>query len=175
MSDITINYKGNAIATMDASGTKTLLTDGKYCEDDIDVVYVKPSGGGGNSPLVISSVTVSESERTFTVALPKVPTNFVITFEADASTLTSIYAMTTTTYQVISGICFYPVGDVDSGSTTSHKYNCYRRYRPSTKAFSAQSEITLSISGTTLTVSCDSSTRFAVGTWLVKVWEVATS
>ena len=48
MSDITINYKGNAIATMDASGTKTLLTDGKYCEDDIEVVYVKPSGGGSS-------------------------------------------------------------------------------------------------------------------------------
>ena len=45
MSDITINYKGNAIATMDASGTKTLLTEGKYLEDDVEVVYVKPSGG----------------------------------------------------------------------------------------------------------------------------------
>ena len=44
MSDITINYKGAAISTMDASGTKTLLTEGKYCEDDIEVVYVKPSG-----------------------------------------------------------------------------------------------------------------------------------
>ena len=47
MSDITINYKGSSIATMDASGTKTLLTEGKYCEDDIEVVYVKPGGGGG--------------------------------------------------------------------------------------------------------------------------------
>ena len=45
MSDITINYKGSAIATMDASGTKTLLTEGMYCEDDIEVVYVKPAGG----------------------------------------------------------------------------------------------------------------------------------
>ena len=38
MSDISINYKGEAIATMDASGTKTLGTEGKYCEDDIEVV-----------------------------------------------------------------------------------------------------------------------------------------
>ena len=44
MSDITISYKGSSIATMDASGTKTLLTEGKYCEDDIEVVYDKPSG-----------------------------------------------------------------------------------------------------------------------------------
>ena len=46
MSDIIISYKGSSIATMDASGTKTLLTDGKYCEDDIEITYVKPGGGG---------------------------------------------------------------------------------------------------------------------------------
>ena len=46
MSDITVNYKGAAIAALDASGTKTLLTQGKYCEDDIEIVYVKPAGGG---------------------------------------------------------------------------------------------------------------------------------
>ena len=45
MSDITISYKGTDIATMDASGTKTLQTSGKYCEDDITLQYVKPSGG----------------------------------------------------------------------------------------------------------------------------------
>ena len=44
MSDITISYNGNTIGTMDASGTKKLLTAGKYCEDDIDIAYVKPSG-----------------------------------------------------------------------------------------------------------------------------------
>lgn len=46
MSEVTINYKDAAIATMDASGTKTLQTQGKYCEDDIEVVYARPSGGG---------------------------------------------------------------------------------------------------------------------------------
>lgn len=45
MSEITVSYKGNTITTMDASGTKTLLTEGKYCEDDITVVYDRPSGG----------------------------------------------------------------------------------------------------------------------------------
>ena len=43
MPDVTISYKGNSIATMSASGTKTLLTEGKYCEDDITVAYTKPS------------------------------------------------------------------------------------------------------------------------------------
>ena len=46
MSDVTVSYKGADIATMDASGTKTLQTQGKYCEGDISITYVKPSGGG---------------------------------------------------------------------------------------------------------------------------------
>lgn len=54
MSDITISYKGNSIATMDASGTKTLLTEGKYCEDDIDVVYVKPASPSGTKQISIT-------------------------------------------------------------------------------------------------------------------------
>ena len=43
MSEVAINYKDESIATMDASGTKTLLTQGKYCEDDIEVVYTRPT------------------------------------------------------------------------------------------------------------------------------------
>lgn len=46
MSDINITYKNSSIATMDASGTKTIETAGKYCEDDITIEYVRPSGGG---------------------------------------------------------------------------------------------------------------------------------
>lgn len=42
MADISIKYKGNEIATMNASGTKTLLTSGKYCEGNISVEYTKP-------------------------------------------------------------------------------------------------------------------------------------
>ena len=43
MPDVTISYKGSQIASMDASGTKTLLTEGKYCEDDITIQYTKYS------------------------------------------------------------------------------------------------------------------------------------
>lgn len=45
MADITISYKGNTIAEVSASGTTTLETAGKYCEDNISLAYVKPSGG----------------------------------------------------------------------------------------------------------------------------------
>lgn len=49
MSDVTISYKGSSIAEMSDTSTKTLLTEGKYCEDDITVEYVKPSGGSGSA------------------------------------------------------------------------------------------------------------------------------
>ena len=42
MADVSISYAGSQIASMDDSGTKTLLTSGKYCESDITVAYAKP-------------------------------------------------------------------------------------------------------------------------------------
>ena len=47
MADLTIKYKGQPIVEMTDTGTKTLKTAGKYCEDDITVEYAKPAGGGG--------------------------------------------------------------------------------------------------------------------------------
>ena len=41
MADVEIKYKGALIAALDTSGTKTLKTSGKYCEDDITVSYTK--------------------------------------------------------------------------------------------------------------------------------------
>lgn len=41
--DVVVSYNGSVIASLDASGTKTLLTSGKYCEDDITVAYTAPS------------------------------------------------------------------------------------------------------------------------------------
>ena len=42
MAEVEIKYKGSNIATLDASGIKTLKTSGKYCEDDITVTYTDP-------------------------------------------------------------------------------------------------------------------------------------
>lgn len=48
MAGVDIKYKGNSIASIQGSGSKTLKTEGKYCEGDIHVDYVKegitPSG-----------------------------------------------------------------------------------------------------------------------------------
>ena len=45
MADLTIRFKGQPIVEMTDTGTKTLKTAGKYCEDDITVEYSKPAGG----------------------------------------------------------------------------------------------------------------------------------
>ena len=41
MADITLSYKGSTIATMSASGSKTIQTKEKYCEDDITLTYIE--------------------------------------------------------------------------------------------------------------------------------------
>ena len=61
MADVTITYKGNSIATMSASGTKTLLTEGKYCEDDITVDYTAPTPSAGSATTPATTITVSTS------------------------------------------------------------------------------------------------------------------
>lgn len=43
MSEVNIKYDGSSIATMDASGTKTLLTAGKYCPASFQVEYNRPA------------------------------------------------------------------------------------------------------------------------------------
>lgn len=40
---VAIKYKGSTIASMNADGTKTLKTAGKYCEGDIGVEYTAPT------------------------------------------------------------------------------------------------------------------------------------
>lgn len=269
MADVTINYKGEAIAAMSASGTKTLETEGKYCEDDIEVVYVSPgggstlgtkainangtynassdnldgysqvsvdvptgtprsssdltannltvtapaglyaeaasktlsdqnlvpqnikkdvtifgttgtyegSGGGSNSPIVNATISPASSTSTIDIVLPRAVTNAVVLVEATDSTLATLYASSSTVYHIVSGIFFYPIGDLNNGTKTSHKYGSFERYRPSAATFYAQHGATLSLSGTTMTLTLDNGSKFVSGTntYTVKVWEVATS
>jgi hypothetical protein len=64
MPDVEISYKGSQIASMSASGVKTLLTGDSFCEDDIVVSYTKPSAP---TP-VLQSKTVSPSTSQQTVS-----------------------------------------------------------------------------------------------------------
>lgn len=55
MAEVEISYKGSAIAQMNASGTKTLLTEGKYLEDDVTVEYTRPSAPSGTKNISITA------------------------------------------------------------------------------------------------------------------------
>lgn len=70
MSDVSISYKGAEIAALDDSGTKTLLTSGKYCEGDISVAYTKPSGGGARTLRKLAEATVTEPVSEIRLTLP---------------------------------------------------------------------------------------------------------
>lgn len=58
MADITIGYKGETIAEISASGTTTLETAGKYCEDNIVITYVQPN------PSSATDITITYGEST---------------------------------------------------------------------------------------------------------------
>lgn len=59
MADVTLSYKDSDILELSDSGSATLKTGGTYCEADIEVEYVKPSGGGIRS--VDGTVTLASS------------------------------------------------------------------------------------------------------------------
>ena len=69
MADVTLSYKGSDILELSDSGSATLKTGGKYCEDDIDVEYVKPSGGGSPWEL-IADYTSTENASVVTAEIP---------------------------------------------------------------------------------------------------------
>lgn len=64
MADVSISYKNIEIATMNATGVKTLLTGDCFCEDDIVVSYTKPAAP---TP-TLQSKTVSPSTSQQTVS-----------------------------------------------------------------------------------------------------------
>lgn len=54
MAEVEISYKGSNIATMNASGTKTLLTEAQYMEDDVTVTYTRPAAPSGTKNISIT-------------------------------------------------------------------------------------------------------------------------
>ena len=75
MSDLTIKYKDQPIVEMTESGTKTLKTAGKYCEDDISVEYAKPAGGGGEMFSSSASGWIPEYQVGHAVSVLEIDTN----------------------------------------------------------------------------------------------------
>lgn len=70
MADVTLSYKGSDILELSDSGSATLKTGGTYCEADIEVEYVKPSGGGGSPWELIADYTSDENATVLTAEIP---------------------------------------------------------------------------------------------------------
>lgn len=77
MSDITVTFKNETILTMDASGSKDLLTQGKYCEDDISISYVKPSSGEDDTLTKKLNNTLTSYENSDLTSIPQGGLNFM--------------------------------------------------------------------------------------------------
>lgn len=88
MPDVTISYKGNSIATMSASGTKTLLTEGKYCEDDITVAYTAPTPSAGSATTPATTITANP---TITVSTSGLITSTASTSQSITPTVVAGY------------------------------------------------------------------------------------
>ena len=119
MSDVTINYKGSSIATMDASGTKTLLTEGQYCEDDIEVVYVSP-GGGGSSKSGSFTPSSNLSSYTITDLVNTSLKNFLVRATPQLTSVTgnSVRAFAAGAINITENI-FFSLGTNSSGSSVN--------------------------------------------------------
>lgn len=61
MSAVEISYKGSQIASMDATGVKTLLTGDTFCEDDIVIQYTAPSAP---TPTGTKQITITQNGTT---------------------------------------------------------------------------------------------------------------
>lgn len=61
MSAVEISYKGAQIASMDATGVKTLLTGDTFCEDDIVIQYTAPSAP---TPTGTKQITITQNGTT---------------------------------------------------------------------------------------------------------------
>ena len=68
MADLTIKFKGQPIVELSESGTKTLKTAGKYCEDNITVEYAKPAGGGGGGSGFAETIVTDVMENHIVVS-----------------------------------------------------------------------------------------------------------
>lgn len=64
MAEVEISYKGSAIAQMNASGTKTLLTEAKYLEDDVTITYARPAAPSGTKNISITQNGVATEDVT---------------------------------------------------------------------------------------------------------------
>ena len=67
MSAVVISYKNTEIASMDATGVKTLLTGDAFCEDNIIISYTAPTAPAPSLQSKSASYTPSETAQSSTI------------------------------------------------------------------------------------------------------------
>ena len=95
MSGVNIEYKGESIATIPDTGSKTIKTQGKYCEGDILIEYEAPQ------PLLESvTITPTAQQQTITPTAPYIGFDSVTVEAAEGNTLNMLYADTLVTANI---------------------------------------------------------------------------
>ena len=78
MADVSIRYKNSEIGTLSASGSKIINTAGKYCEDNLTVIYDKPTPVITTGTLTLSISAGTWAGMTFEVCYPTVSNGSLI-------------------------------------------------------------------------------------------------
>ena len=127
MSGVIVNYNNNALTSMSSSGTKTLLTSGKYCEGDFEVVYSEP---------ITSSLTITPTETAQTFNATGVYGYKPITVNAISSTYVGTgiakKSSTDTTFAGTTGTFVAPVGYYSAAATRTITTQAAQTIYPST-------------------------------------------
>lgn len=127
MADVTLTYKGSTIAEMDASGSKTLKTSGKYCEGDIGVSYVKPSGGG-SGPEIPDSAFVISGDCAY------------LNYKGKWDTFIDVYKNKWSTSDITDAICIF---NGSSLSSIPFEINCATDYQNANNMFGNCGQLTI--------------------------------
>ena len=173
--DSDLTSVANAIRTKGGTSAQLAFPSGF-----VSAIGNLPSGGGGNTPLVSGTITVTSSggNRSFSVDLTKSVTKALFVIEPDATTKAAIEANTATTWYLEYLSFIYPLTQF-SGGNTSFTAIAGIAFRGSTGTYSSRSasatNFTISISGTVATVTFASSGAgdfYPSGTYNINVWEL---
>ena len=149
MSGVSIKYKNSTIATIEDTGSKTLKTQGKYCEGDILVEYVAPASPDKKDVnfydydgTVLYAYTAQEALAL--AELPEAPTHEGLTFQGWNRTLAQLQNYVTD----------YGIGD--AGATYITDDGATRLYLEVDDDVSLDYELYVQIANGTLSVEVDS-------------------
>ena len=172
MSGVIVNYNNNALTSMSSSGTKTLLTSGKYCEGDFEVVYSEPT---------TSSLTVTPTESQQTFDATGVYGYKPVTVNGDSNLIpkniadgVSIFGVTGThTGSVTPSEQYYKATLINGGDTAFRKYIKYnsKNYYQSGSTFYFKAGDTISYCGERTTGSYVYSDGIQIYSSTAMIWD----